>query len=487
MSRDERDGGDGGRLYLTGDLAVAAPDGCLFLVGRKDDQVKVRGHRILTSEIEKATLQHPSITQAAVTTFQDGTGNLRLACYYETRDGRGLGPRALRSFLHRRLPYYMLPNTLTPVRRLPLTGSGKVDRRALPVPPTDAQAGDTKRRRARLDERADFLAAIWRQVLEIPTLGLDDDFFELGGDSYLALVLVLEIEQRVGVELDLGDVFAAPTLRNMVDLLESGRNGEGRTVVPLRAGGEAPPLICLNGVDVYRELAAHLGGEQPVVSMIVPLDPGSSRQRGAAGSQLPGVNEVATSYCDLIQTYQGSGPYRLAGLSAGGIIAMEVARMLQSRGERVELVCLFDTILPASRSRIWSRWILRRLRMVATGDWRQLLDRVLWRLQGFEYGRRFSRWLHRGTARELQAARHFFRRKITRGYCGPQTPLDARVVLFRADGDEAAQPDSRVSPDNGWSRYLGSNLAIHNIPGNHGNILKAPRVRAVADRVQEYL
>ena len=121
------------RMYLTGDVARAGKDGCLFHLGRKDEQIKVRGHRILPSQIENVVVQHPLIQQAVVTRF-DEAGDPKLACYYVAEQGQDPGQREVRQFLASRLAGYMMPNVFLAMESLPLTHSGKVQRKALPKP-----------------------------------------------------------------------------------------------------------------------------------------------------------------------------------------------------------------------------------------------------------------------------------------------------------------------------------------------------------------
>jgi len=199
----------GGRLYRTGDLARRRIDGAIEILGRSDRQVKVRGFRIELAEIEHALVSHPAITDGVVVPFGEGD-RCRLAAYVVPRDGGG-DVAALGPFLAERLPHYMVPSFIVPLERLPLTHAGKIDRRKLPDPERGAppvKAGST----APHTDRERLLLEIWRQVLGIAEIGIEDDFFALGGDSLGAADLVARIASATGHELDVRELLAHPTV-----------------------------------------------------------------------------------------------------------------------------------------------------------------------------------------------------------------------------------------------------------------------------------
>jgi myxalamid-type nonribosomal peptide synthetase MxaA len=200
-------GAPGARLYRTGDLVRRLPDGALDFLGRTDRQIKLRGFRIEPGEIEAALVSHPGV-RAAVVTKSDH----RLVAYVVGQtDG-------LADFLRERLPQSMVPSAFVTMDALPLTANGKIDFRALPEPPRAEDRVSTPPRNE--TERA--LAEIWADVLERDAIGIDDDFFALGGDSLRTMPLIFKVRQRFGVELPLSAVFTAPTIRRFAPLLECG-------------------------------------------------------------------------------------------------------------------------------------------------------------------------------------------------------------------------------------------------------------------------
>jgi amino acid adenylation domain-containing protein len=208
----------GGRMYRTGDLARRRPDGMLEFVGRTDHQVKVRGFRVEPEEIESTLVAHHSVGRAAVVVRQDTPGDPRLVAYVVAARGVdtvGLGP-VLRGFLAGRLPEYLVPATVEVLAELPLTGTGKLDRAMLPAPTYSAGTG-----RPPTTSRETALCVIFGEVLGVPAVTLDDDFFALGGHSLLAMRLVSRVRAALNVEIPLRAVFETPTVAGMAARIDT--------------------------------------------------------------------------------------------------------------------------------------------------------------------------------------------------------------------------------------------------------------------------
>jgi acyl carrier protein len=203
----------GARMYKTGDLARYLPDGNIEFIGRLDHQIKIRGFRVETGEIESALSQHPSVRETVVLAREDNPGDKRLAAYVVASDSQP-PTNELRDFLKQKLPEYMVPSAFVFLDALPLTPNGKVDRRALPPP--DARRPDLKESfvapRAPAEEK---LAAIWREILKLERVGIHDDFFDLGGHSLLATQLIFRICDAFQVELPLRSLFENPTVAGL--------------------------------------------------------------------------------------------------------------------------------------------------------------------------------------------------------------------------------------------------------------------------------
>ncbi|MER7583674.1 amino acid adenylation domain-containing protein [Kitasatospora sp. NPDC097691] len=245
-------GPPGARLYRTGDLARLSADGVVDFVGRADDQVKIRGHRIEPGEIRSVLLDHPGVAEATVVAHRAANGDLRLAAYWVPagQDGRP-GAEALRAHCAGLLPEHMVPASFTALERIPLNRNGKVDRRALPAPDEGGAASG----RAYVSPRnplEEQLATAWAQVLETDRVGVEDSFFDLGGHSIRAVVLVGSL-RAVGLDVSVRDVFEHRTVAALAASL-AGRShvAAERPVEPFELIGPADRELLPAGVtDAY--------------------------------------------------------------------------------------------------------------------------------------------------------------------------------------------------------------------------------------------
>jgi amino acid adenylation domain-containing protein len=217
----------GSRMYRSGDLGRRLPDGTVEFLGRQDDQVKIRGFRVEPRETEHALLALADVADAAVVVMSGDDGTKRLSAFAVSRPGSGLTAERIRSRLAEVLPAHQLPAAITLLDALPLGPSGKTDRTALtagparePAAPAAPSLGPTN------DQR--LLAGIWAEVLNVPEVGPDDDFFGLGGDSILAIRAIADAEER-GLEISLTDMFATPTVRELCPAPVGGAASDGAT------------------------------------------------------------------------------------------------------------------------------------------------------------------------------------------------------------------------------------------------------------------
>jgi len=206
---------DGGRMYRSGDRVRFREDGQLLFLGRVDDQVKLSGHRVEPGEIERALAAQPEVREAAVAVREDVPGHKRVIGYAVPRQGAELDSPELRARLEAELPKFMVPAAIVPIGSLPLTERGKIDRRALPAPPRDAE-------RETEDPRLEPIAAAMAEVLRLESAGPREDFFALGGTSLLALRLTGLLRDRLATDLSIGDVFEARTAEALAERIEQG-------------------------------------------------------------------------------------------------------------------------------------------------------------------------------------------------------------------------------------------------------------------------
>jgi amino acid adenylation domain-containing protein len=239
----------GERLYRTGDLARYMPDGEIEYLGRVDHQVKIRGFRVETGEIEAALRTHEGVRDAVVVAREDAPGGRSLVAYVVAdADGgtkeESVSSSALRSYLKERLPPYMLPSAFVLLEALPLTPSGKVNRRALPAHGGERDAAALRSYVAPGTPVEEMLARIWGEVLKVESIGINDDFFDLGGHSLLATPLVSRVRESFGVDLPLRALFESPTVaglaRHVEAALSAGDKTQARPILPVPRGGKLP-------------------------------------------------------------------------------------------------------------------------------------------------------------------------------------------------------------------------------------------------------
>ena len=328
----------GGTLYLTGDIGERDAAGNLLILGRKDRQVKIRGHRVQPDEVEAALTAHPAINAAAVCAFTHWSGDAQLVAHV-VPVGDLPTTTALRGFLARTLPDYMIPTIFAPIDALPLTAAGKTDWRALPspdatsAPPQSGEAGCTTALELQIMQ-------IWEELLATRPIGPEDDFFELGGDSLMAAQVALRAEALCGREVPVTALYDTPTIRRFAAFLGYAAKGAAPIVTTIHPGGTRPPLFFFHpdydAVFYANILARHLPDDQPVHVIAphgrVPDEPMPAR-----------FETMGAARAEILRAIQPRGPYALAGFCNGGLLALATARELTRLGEKVDTIILIDT------------------------------------------------------------------------------------------------------------------------------------------------
>jgi thioesterase domain-containing protein/acyl carrier protein len=318
-------GAAGTRMYRTGDLVRWRADGQLEYVGRADEQVKIRGYRVELAEVQAALSALDGVAQAVVVAREDRPGDKRLVGYITGT----VDPIEARVALGTRLPGYMVPSLVT-LEALPLTPNGKVDVRRLPAP--GHAAGEY---RAPSTPAEETLASIYAEVLGIDRVGVDDSFFDLGGDSISAMRVIAAVNASLDADLAVPALFEAPTVRTLSHRLQT-HTAATQEIVPVQhlKSGTGTPLFCIHpagGVSwPYQVLGNHL--DCPIIGIQQILQPDEPEPRS--------IRDMAKNYADRIQSIHPDGPHNLLGWSYGGVIAHELAIELRSRGHTTNLFLL---------------------------------------------------------------------------------------------------------------------------------------------------
>ncbi len=331
------------KLYKTGDLARYLPDGNIEYLGRIDNQVKIRGFRIELGEIEAVLSQCPDVQNTAVIVREDTPGDKRLVAYVVLTSDSQITTSELRQFLANQLPAYLVPNTFVILDDLPLTPSGKCDRRSLPIPDDQTRKNIPKIGPRNLVELQ--LDQIWSEILGINDIGIQENFFELGGHSLLAVSLINRIEQKLDKRLPLTSLFQNGTIASLAKLLaQETTQPASSPLIAIQSQGDKTPFFAVHPIGgnvlCYADLARNLGTEQPFYGL-------QALGLNETEKPLSSIKEMAMIYIEAIQTVQASGPYYLGGWSMGGVIAFEIAQQLLTQGQEVALLALIDSYSPS--------------------------------------------------------------------------------------------------------------------------------------------
>jgi amino acid adenylation domain-containing protein len=350
--------GSGDRVYRSGDIARFGADGVIEYIGRRDHQLKIRGVRVELGEIEAALDRLPSVRESVVIARPDAEGEHRLIAYVATDNGAG-SPLDLRRALEKQLPPQFLPAVIVPLAEIPHGPNGKIDRAALPDPSTFASAPLRELEMPATDVEKQ-LAAIWKQLLEVPEVGTRESFFNYGGHSLLAVRMLQRVTDELGEVISLRTFYGEPTIDAMATLLSrklSAETADDRwSVLKLREGTEGPPLFYFNGQPAsggryVHKLPPYLPADQGFYVVRLPIFAGPIT-----------VEATARDIIDVIRAEQPNGPYLLGGNCFGATLALEIAQQLRTAGEQVRLLVL---IHPDAVARTHTGYrVMRRLALM---------------------------------------------------------------------------------------------------------------------------
>ncbi|MFJ3382484.1 alpha/beta fold hydrolase [Curtobacterium sp. NPDC090217] len=477
---------DGTPTWRQGDLAKLEADGSLVLLGRSDDAVKVRGYLVEPSEVEAALRAVEDVHDVVVTALVEPPAVTRLVAYVVGRPGRRTpAPAAIRRALRDRLPEYMVPASIVPMPELPRNERGKVDRALLPGAPSI----ETEMVEGEYDQWELVVGQIWAEVLGLRGVHLDEDFSALGGDSLSAEEMLAIVHARLGVDMRASELLEHPTLRTFARHVRSGTSAlpshpDIVKVSEARTPGR-PPVFCLSG-------GGALGLTFLPLSRYLPEhDVYAIQQHGLERRAIPdrSIEQSARRYIALMRIVQPRGPYIIVGHSLGGIVGLEVARLLTEAGEEIEHLALLDSYLPRTRTEAaqlnFARMQPREPRNAAVRALRHGLDRAVKRVlpSGVPYGDLFVRRaraygagvLRYGGQKDFDAMFDHAEMIVRRH---TPTPFHGRSTFVLAEDN----PDVER-----WSSVLrGDNRTVH-IQAEHTSLLREPHVAELAAELRAAL
>lgn len=483
------------KLYRSGDQSRYLPDGTVEFIGRIGHLIKIRGMRIEPGEIQSVLGRHPQVAQATIIVHEFPELGAHLIAYVVFRKGESAPEEDLRAYLRQYLPDYMIPSFIVVIEAMPLNANGKIDRKALPIPEIGSlQAAIVEPRTP--GERA--LLEMWRKVLGREKLSIHDNFFDVGGNSLLAMRLFSQIEREFGVRLPLATIFRATTIADQAALLTSNENSlnapdsrfsELVCVVPIQTGDPArPPFFCIHAggghVIFFRDLALHLGKDQTFYGI---------QAYGIDGNHEPKrtYEEFAAAYVQEMRIVQPEGPYYIGGECLGGSLAFEVARQLEEQGQKVGLVVMFDsycagvpTLKPGMPMWLYQLLFhLRRSRIhfskLRHAPFREKI-RILANLVVMAFSVvafAFFRWRTVNPLSRTEAALTDAEKVYKPGV------IETPITLFNSKLPMGVTNDETL----GWASHTRGGVEIHRLPTTFDLMIESPDVKIAAERLRTVL
>ncbi len=467
------------RLYRTGDFGRFKSTGEIEYLGRVDSQVKLRGMRLELGEVDAALRGHPAVREAVVTLTPD---QQQLAAYFTVESGQAPSAEELRRYLRARLPEYMVPASYSRLEQWPLLPSGKVDRRALPEF-GHAESVQQSVFVAPHDPVEDQLLTIWKDILNLDAISVTDNFFSIGGYSLASARLLARIQQTFGRKLGLRDVFEAPTIAEMAELIRrEGKSSDMQGVIPLQPNGSLPPFFWVRGGPLFLPLSRRLGPERPSFGL---------QLSSSLVAKLPATykfEDIAAGLIQVMRAVRPNGPYYLGGLCVNGVVAYEMARQLVTAGESVPLLVMLDSqnptyyfdYSPDGRSAFLyqkfkfhlgklaklNRTGLRHYIQERSADLQRRRDQRLWN-SVYQHGGR----LPGDQLGDMGSLVHPAAMKYK-----PQ-PYSGRVMFFQSSDWPRG---GYWKFQRGWPALVGSPIEVHTIGAEHEEMLHDPNVDGIA-------
>ncbi|MDB5156759.1 MAG: hypothetical protein JWR50_1466 [Mucilaginibacter sp.] len=482
---------EGRKMYKTGDLGRLLKNGEIQFIGRKDNQIKLRGYRIEKEEIEYQLKQQENIKDALVTVYEDSVKNARLVAYLTfkapVKDGYSITNliNNCRNELKKVLPEHMVPANFEVLPEIPLLPSGKVDIKMLPKPNIQDNSTTFVAPGSVLEK---MLAEIWEENIGIKNIGITDDFFELGGTSMIAVKTKIQIEKVTNKRLSPSVLFQYPTIQQLALAINDFKEDVYKSLVPIQPEGSRVPLYIVHGIGLnvlnFRNLAADLGPDQPIYGLQgVSL---SEQQES-----LDTIEKTAAFYNKEIIKQNPTGPYVIAGYSIGGVIAYEMVKQLKAAGKDVKLLIMFDTAIqiPTHQYPLLKKIWVKGLRQFPKLKFRVLsfLNKPKENVAYIKaiYGKKFAKGFYQ--KHETYGLPDYMQQTIFRLKDAFDQyvilPYDVKIDLF--SGKKLYYLDDPKFL--GWRKYALQGMNVYPVSSNHDTMFNAPYHRELANLLQQRL
>jgi len=485
----------GTKMYKSGDLGKFLPNGEILCLGRIDHQIKIRGYRIETEEIEYQLKLQPDIKQALIVLYEDAFQNPHLIAYVVPTEKPDILLEAdsvnkWKAALRTNMPEYMVPAIFMVIDSIPLMTNGKIDRKSLPEPVFNHSltayqepATDTEK----------GLAKISLEYIAVDKIGINDNFFELGINSLMAVKIMVKVEKQFGKRLPLSVLIKYPTIKELAAVInDPSLHASYKTLVPIKPNGNKIPVYIIHGIglnllNVY-SMVSYLDAEQPVYGI---------QSIGLDGTmEVPDtMEEIAAFYNEEIIKNDPIGPYALAGYSFGGFIAFEMAKQLKAMGKKVSLVAMFDTNLqyPTYQYSLAKKVAVKAIRQFKKAAYRAYTI--------FTQPADTLKFLKANTALRLQSLNREKVRDISAEnlpdfmqdianklnaafYNYVFKPYHVKIDIFKAGKRLYYIDDPKTL---GWKKYALDGVKVYATPGDHKDMFDDKNAEVLADIFQRRL
>lgn len=483
-----------GKIYKTGDWGKMLDNGEVQYLDRIDHQIKIRGYRVETEEIEFQLKKLRGIKEAIIVLHEDRLGNKQLVAYVV---GKGyLAPyqhakkiKQWKNSLKSKLPEYMIPGAFIFMPRIPLMPNGKVDRKKLPAPGPRPLSRNNKNPTTEAEIK---ITEIILKNTDFERVGINDNFIDLGIDSLVALMIIVDIEAQFDMRLPLTVLVHHPTIKLLARFIDTASASPYSSLITLKQGGAKVPLYLIHGIGLnlfnFNSIVNHMNADQPVFGL---------RAAGLDGNEEPleSIETIAAYYNREIINHDPIGPYAIAGYSMGGIIAYEMAKQLKEAGKNVELLFMIDTNVQES-FQVAIDNVIRK----AERQW----DKLVFRIGSF-YRHPLANIDYLSQIYRQQANRFLTRLGIRNRYQRTQLPgymqnvadkLEAACARYiisayhiKIDLIKAEQRFYYIDDPKylGWGSYALDGIITYDVPGDHEDMFSPPNDMFLAETLQKRL
>jgi amino acid adenylation domain-containing protein len=451
-----------GRIYKTGDLAKKSIEGEIHFLGRADSQVKIRGHRVELDEIKNRILERSNASEVEVV-FRDG----KLLAY-----SNGDVESALD------LPDYMTPSHVIMIEEFPKLPNGKTDLNRLPAPSISKNQENSEGPRTEVEKT---LHHIWQEVLKQKEISINDNFFDIGGDSLLSIQMVAKARLE-GIEMLASALFSHQNIKKLASHIEDNASSdESQIVVPLKKQGKGTPLFCIHGggahVFFYKPFAEHLRSDTPVYSFQPEGLDGKTQMSG-------NIVEMSSKYIAEMKKIQPNGPYQILGTCFSNAVALEMANQLLKGGDRVENLFIIDSApvhLFGNKEEQGNQTIQRFLDMLKRGDFSRIKSKLSRRLFGQK------QW--NSPIKDATESDHVLKATISalnKMYADYDWKPFKGSIHFIRSSEFNARKDKNYHLVQ-WKKLAKDGLNVDVVEGHHLTLFQEPEVQGLASKVSDLL